>query len=160
MPVRKTLFKQPVHVSVGKLHKGKRVLFVGQWLFPAKHPLLITVLLMESWWQVNLVSFETFQIVSDFVHFWHSLWRCLRNLCLKPLPWSECQLLQLINLFFGQFQYSLTHNHTKIKSSPSLSLTPRNITTVQMTNTPPITPAAIVYTCFCREKETYSHVSI
>lgn len=48
-----------------------------------------------------------------------------------------------------------------IESSPSLSLTPRNITTVQMTNTPPMTPAAIVYTCFCREKEqTLGNVSI
>lgn len=37
--------------------------------------------------------------------------------------------------------------------SPSLSLTPRNITTVQTRNTPPMTPAAIMYASFCRDKE-------
>lgn len=37
--------------------------------------------------------------------------------------------------------------------SPSLSLTPRNITTVQMRKSAPITPAAIMYTSFCKNKE-------
>lgn len=37
--------------------------------------------------------------------------------------------------------------------SPSLSLTPRNITTVQTRNTPPMTPAAIMYASFCRDEE-------
>lgn len=43
--------------------------------------------------------------------------------------------------------------------SPSFSLTPRNITKVQTTNTPPITPAAIMYTSFCKEKERWETIS-
>lgn len=46
-----------------------------------------------------------------------------------------------------------TCNATVMPHSPSVSLTPRNITTVQIRKIAPITPAATMYTSFCKNKQ-------
>lgn len=69
---------------------------------------------------------------------------------------EESHLEMLI--FWGELS-KLFHSDAVAKQMhatclPSLSLTPRNMTTVQTRNSPPITPAAIMYTSFCKEKQT------
>lgn len=51
-------------------------------------------------------------------------------------------------LSYGRISLSIREYHT---CSPSLSLTPRNMMTVQTRNSPPMTPAAIMYTSFCKD---------
>ncbi len=64
--------------------------------------------------------------------------------------WGELSILFLSDAVTKhKFMPHDYHTH-----SPSLSLTPRNMTTVQTRNSPPITPAAIMYPSFCKEKQT------